>query len=113
RGVACADAARLPIAADAFDVVTSFETVEHVPDASALLHALRRVLRPGGKLVLSTPNRAFRQSANPFHVQEFTADELCALLCSFFEEVRIYGQYPSCHYRYVPFLMREPHWRGG
>jgi len=108
--VACADAARLPLPDRTVDLAVSFETIEHVPDAAAMLRELRRVLREGGCLVLSTPNRAFRASANPFHVQEFTADELRALLCSHFESVAIYGQWPTQHYRYVPFLMRQPHW---
>jgi SAM-dependent methyltransferase len=115
RAVACADAAHLPFRESTFDLVTSFETLEHVPDAAAMLRELRRVLRPGGRLVLSTPNRAFlqlqRQSDNPFHVQEFTAEELRALLSECFRRVCIYGQRPSAHYRYVPFLMVEANWR--
>jgi hypothetical protein len=71
------------------------------------------VLRPKGRLVLSTPNRAFgppeRHTGNPFHVREFTADDLRELLCRSFSNVRLYGQRPFSTYRYVPFLMIEPH----
>lgn len=108
--VACADAGRLPVADATFDVITSFETLEHVPDAEAMLRELRRVLRPDGTLVLSTPNRSFRESENPYHVQEFTADELRTLLYQYFGAVTIYGQRPSQRYRFVPFLMLEPTW---
>jgi SAM-dependent methyltransferase len=108
--VACADAAHLPVSDATFDLVVSFETLEHVPNARAMLRELRRVLRPGGQLVLSTPNRDFRTTSNPFHVQEFTAAELRSLLCESFAEVRIHGQYPTASYRFVPFLMRQPHW---
>jgi hypothetical protein len=66
------------------------------------------VLKAGGRLILSTPNRAFRQSANPFHVREFTADELRALLQQHFDDVQLFGQRPSIHYRYVPYLMLKP-----
>jgi SAM-dependent methyltransferase len=108
-----ADATCLPLAADAFDLVVSFETIEHVPDARALVFETRRVLKPGGRLVLSTPNRAFgppeRHTGNPFHIREFTAEELRELLCQAFDDVRLYGQRPSSAYRYVPFLMLEPH----
>jgi SAM-dependent methyltransferase len=110
KQVACADAANLPVPDASFDLITSFETLEHVPDARAMVNELRRVLRPQGRLVLSTPNRAFRVSNNPFHVQEFTADELRDLLCHAFTDVCVYGQWPSEHYRFVPFLMLEPHW---
>ncbi len=106
-----ADATRLPFEDQAFDLVVSFETIEHVTDARALVHEIRRVLRPRGKLVLSTPNRAFgppeRHANNPFHVREFTADELHDLLSASFEQVQLFGQRPSAAYRYVPFLMLE------
>jgi SAM-dependent methyltransferase len=106
------DASRLPLRNASVDLVVSFETLEHVPDATAMVTEVRRVLRPGGRLVLSTPNRAFgpleRHTANRFHVREFTADELHALLRECFDVVRLFGQRPSPTYRYVPFLMLEP-----
>jgi SAM-dependent methyltransferase len=108
-----ADATRLPLLSDCCDLVVSFETIEHVPDAQALVVEIRRVLRPGGRLVLSTPNRAFgaagRHTNNPFHVREFTADELRVLLRESFEEVQLYGQRPAPTFRYVPYLMTQPH----
>jgi SAM-dependent methyltransferase len=105
------DGTRLPLPEHAVDLVVSFETIEHVPDAIALLAELRRVLRPGGWLVLSTPNRAFRgHTDNPFHVREFTGPELRDLLLSCFGEVALYGQRVSRQYRYVPFLLIERRW---
>jgi SAM-dependent methyltransferase len=107
-----ADATCLPLRTAAIDQVVSFETIEHVPDAAGLVREIRRVLKPGGLLVLSTPNRAFGppegHSANHFHVREFTATELRDLLLESFSKVQLYGQRPSTTYRYVPFLMVEP-----
>jgi SAM-dependent methyltransferase len=107
----CADATCLPLADHSMDLVVSFETLEHVLDAPAMVAEVRRVLAPGGRLVLSTPNRDFgppeRHTGNPFHIQEFTADELRALLCRSFASVELYGQRPSAAYRYVPYLMVE------
>ena len=107
------DGTRLPLESASIDQVVSFETIEHVPDARAFVVELRRVLKPGGRLVLSTPNRAFgpleRHTGNPFHVREFTADELRGLLGECFDFVQLYGQRPRSEYRYVPFLMVEPH----
>ena len=112
-GLVRADATRLPLLDHSVDLVVSFETIEHVPDAQALVFEIRRVLRPGGRLVLSTPNRAFgpaeRHSGNPFHVREFTADELRSLLRERFDDVQLYGQLPAATFRYVPYLMIEPH----
>lgn len=106
------DATRLPLADGSVEVVTSFETIEHVPDARALVSELRRVLQPGGTLILSTPNLAFgppRLHQNPFHLREFTADELVALLRECFSQVVLYGQRPVAAYRYVPYLLVEQH----
>jgi SAM-dependent methyltransferase len=111
--VVTADATRLPLDAASMDSVVSFETIEHVPDARALVREVRRVLRPGGRLVLSTPNREFgpleRHTANRFHVREFTASELREMLSDCFEHVQVFGQRPVAAYRYVPFLMIESH----
>jgi SAM-dependent methyltransferase len=108
-----ADGTRLPLSDASIDLITSFETVEHVPDARALVLELRRVLKPGGTLLLSTPNRCFgppEHHQNPFHIQEFTTDELRSLLCQAFVEVEIYGQRPTPTYRFVPYLMLHSHW---
>jgi len=52
------DAARLPFESSSFDVTISCETIEHVPDVRAALWEMYRVTRPGGKLLLTTPNYA-------------------------------------------------------
>jgi SAM-dependent methyltransferase len=109
-----ADATRLPLPNHAIDLAVSFETIEHVPDAAALVRELRRVVRPEGRLVLSTPNRAFRAQTNgmnPFHVREFTGAELRELLLTCFGHVELYGQRASAAYRYVPFLLVERSWQ--
>lgn len=56
--VAGADASSLPFGGERFDAVTMVETFEHIygPDRAAALSECRRVLSPGGRLVLSTPN---------------------------------------------------------
>jgi SAM-dependent methyltransferase len=108
-----ADAMRLPLETASVDHVVSFETIEHVPDARAFVGELRRVLKPGGQLVLSTPNRAFgpfeRHTSNRFHVREFSVDELRTILGEHFTGVRLFGQRPAAAYRYVPFLMVNSH----
>ena len=47
----------LEFADDTFDVVTMIEVLEHLPDVAGALAEIRRVLRPGGRLLLTTPNR--------------------------------------------------------
>lgn len=68
-----------------FDVITSFETLEHVDDPIDYLKSLKKHLKPGGLLLLSTPNGfCFKHEQdkpyNPYHLDEFTKDELLRLL---------------------------------
>lgn len=90
------DAAELPLADASVDVVVSFETLEHVRDQQAFLAQVRRVLRPGGLFVVSTPDRlvysAPGQPANPYHVLELTDQEFAALLGRHFAHHRILAQ---------------------
>jgi len=48
---------RIPLDDACADVVTSFTVLEHVPDEAAALAEMRRVLRPGGRMIISVPNR--------------------------------------------------------
>ena len=85
----------LPLASDSIDVATCFELIEHVRDPGSVLSEIGRVLTPDGLLVLSSPNRVVtspRDRQNPFHVQEFTVNELCSLLSSRFHIHEVYGQ---------------------
>ena len=63
----------------AIDIVVSFETIEHVPDDCALIAEFRRVLRPGGQLIVSTPNQWPLADA-PFHVREYDRQSFEAVL---------------------------------
>lgn len=56
KHIACiADAFRLPFATGVFDCIIASEIIEHVPHPAEFVHELMRVLKPGGKLILSTP----------------------------------------------------------
>ena len=74
-----------------FDVVTNFQVLEHLEDPSPFLSAAAVCVKPGGLLILTTPNRLASVSENPYHVHEYTAPELQALLARFFAHVDIRG----------------------
>ncbi len=88
----------MPAPDAAFDVVVSFETIEHFAEQAQFLQEVRRVLRPGGLFIVSTPDRdnysPSETPANPYHVQELTEAEFEALLRSRFAEVAILSQRP-------------------
>lgn len=90
------DCTALDIASDSFDLITSFETLEHVQAQQALIAGFARALAPDGVLLISSPDKhtysdisGFR---NEFHVRELYRDELLALLAPHFPHVRLYGQ---------------------
>lgn len=89
-------AEKLPLPAQSVDLVVSFETLEHLEDHDAMLHEIKRVLRPGGQLLISTPNRdpyrAMSGKLNPFHVRELTLTEFEQLLKNYFPHVSITHQ---------------------
>ncbi len=90
------DAGYLTFDDETFDVVTSFQVIEHIEDASRFLREIIRVLKKTGIALISTPNkRTFSPDTtgpeNPFHKKEFYFDEFDRLLKVHFSEVEIFG----------------------
>lgn len=91
-----ASCTELPFHSGSFDLVAAFELIEHLKDWAAGLAELRRVLAPGGRCLISTPNRAYYAEArrlagpNPYHFREFDPQELAAELSRFFPVVELY-----------------------
>jgi SAM-dependent methyltransferase len=85
------DLERLTELGEQFDVVCNFQVIEHLPDPKPFLEQVRQVLRPGGCLIVTTPNRLNSFVENPYHVHEYVAGELRALLRSVFPEVEMRG----------------------
>lgn len=59
------------IAANSMDFVVSFQVIEHIENDTAFLEEIFRVLKPGGQLIMTTPNRAMSLTRNPWHVREY------------------------------------------
>lgn len=86
------DSCCLSFSDESFDLVTSFEVIEHIADYPRFLAEVRRVLRPGGHFALATPNAVWRRLhgiMNPHHIKEFTYEELHSVLRRYFDDVRI------------------------
>lgn len=91
RDFHAADTTRSPLTGASADLIASFETIEHITDTAALVAEYARVLRPGGRLVVSTPNKL---GPTPYHVHDFGLEEFIAALTPAFEIECMLGQLP-------------------
>lgn len=83
----------LNFADESFDYVVSFQVIEHIEKDADFVREVSRVLRPGGKFIVSTPNAPMSLTRNPWHVREYKADELESLLKGGFSSVERMGVY--------------------
>ena len=92
------DARHLAFPDDRFDVVISFETIEHFFDQTEFLDEIRRVLRPDGVLLISSPDRDIYSpvdgAVNPFHIKELSRREFEELIRERFPHCDFYTQRP-------------------
>ena len=63
------------LADNAYDVVVSFQVIEHIQDDGLFLQEINRVLKPGGIALLTTPNRKLSLTRNPWHIREYLPSE--------------------------------------
>jgi lipopolysaccharide biosynthesis protein/SAM-dependent methyltransferase len=86
----------IPIPDASVDMVVSFETIEHLEDHDGMMKELRRVLRPDGLLLISSPNKLEYSDKpgylNQFHVRELYTDEFVALVSRYFSATQHFGQ---------------------
>lgn len=90
------DACKIPFEDDYFDLVVSFETIEHHDKHEEMLTELKRVLKSSGIIIISTPDKHYYSDArsfnNKFHVKELYKDEFKSLVNNFFVKQQILVQ---------------------
>ena len=97
---------------NSFDVAVSFETIEHIPEQQKALVEFRRVLRPRGLLIISSPNRNLTSPGksindspkNEFHLVEYSHHEFVRMLSRCFDIRELYGQRPISKVLLLPIL---------
>jgi len=76
---------------NSFDSVVSFQVIEHIQSDKLFLKEIHRVLKPGGIALITTPNKPYSLSRNPWHIREYTAQELTDLARNIFSTVTMKG----------------------
>ena len=88
---------RLPdltgIQSNSFDTVICFQVIEHIKNDNRLLGEIKRVLKPGGVLILTTPNKLTSLTRNPFHVREYPPQQMRSLISGYFNTYTVQGIY--------------------
>ena len=97
-----------------FDLVVSFETIEHLANYRQFLEEIYRVLKKDGLLIISTPNRhlvscylIYRHPFNKFHKIEFSKNQFINIIKKKFAILDIYGQ-RTVSKLLTPYLIRKP-----
>ena len=103
------DGTRLTFEDSVFDIIVSFETIEHIENYEGFLTELHRVLKHEGTLLISTPNALVTKPVegkpiNPYHIKEFEPEEFITLLKKHFEVELAAGQHLPDEYGVAPFL---------
>lgn len=99
---------------ESFDYVISFQVIEHIKRDKDFVKEVSRVLRKGGKFIVSTPNAPMSLTRNPWHIREYTEQQLRDLLATDFSSIEAYGvngnekimQYYEQNRRSVERIMR-------
>lgn len=80
-----------PFEENVFDTVVTFQVIEHIKDDDTFIKEIYRVLKPGGRALITTPNIKMTLSRNPWHIREYTAEQLTALCKKYFDKVEMMG----------------------
>lgn len=82
----------IPLGDGAVSVAVSIGTIEHIEDDGAFIRELARVVRPGGRLIMYTPqNRMGRIPIWPWHIREYSIPWFKTVVNSYFEIERVMG----------------------
>lgn len=105
------DGLKIPYQDEYFDVVVSFETIEHTTEFNKMLCEFERIIKKDGIVILSTPNFLVNSPdgylVNPYHTQEWQYHELKKILEEVFNKVKIFGQ------KYIRYDNRKINYRIG
>ena len=86
------NALNMPFNNNQFDLVISYETIEHLENQNQFLKEIKRVLNPDGFCIISTPNLKTHPEQNPYHTKELNKQEFKDLLKKYWKNLKIINQ---------------------
>lgn len=99
------EALKIPLDDASVDLVVSFETIEHIMEHERFILEMKRVLRPNGVVMISTPDRDLYSVggySNPFHLKETSREEFIELIKQHFTHCKFHTQRPMIGSAIVP-----------
>lgn len=105
------DMTRSDLPSDSFDIVVSVEVLEHVEEDDRFVSEVSRVLKRGGRFIMTTPNGDFVENKNPDHKRHYKRLQLRKLLEGHFDDVRVEYAIAGGYYRKIglrPWSLRKP-----
>ncbi len=79
------------IDSESVDFVVTFQVIEHIHNDKFFLREIKRVLKPGGKMIMTTPNRLMSLTRSPWHIREYTPEAMRNIVKLFFSEIELRG----------------------
>jgi SAM-dependent methyltransferase len=71
--------------------VVTFQVIEHIENDELFLKEIKRVLKPGGKLIMTTPNIKMSLTRNPWHIREYSPEQMNNVVKSIFDSHELKG----------------------
>jgi len=106
----------LSIRSDSFDIAITFQVIEHISDSINFINELKRVVKPSGLIIISTPNVTDSEKmkdGNPFHINKMGYDDLTDLLRKSFESFEIFGHTYDSQGTFIKLIRKLPLYKIG
>jgi len=100
-----ASAYKLPVKSSSYDYVLASEIIEHLDQPKKMLIEIKRVLKPKGIVIITTPVKLFQKPEDSLHVQEFTVKDINQILRQYFSQIKIITSHPFWLKKFYTFTL--------